>query len=217
MAPTRGENALLLASLVYFCINHNAECFVPSPCTCLRGAQPQHVFSSFHVSSSSLAVGEPSFIDADSDDDEDEDDDDDDDDVEPDVYMEMAASEFLESGGSGSSSGGSSISSSGLAPMGATSLDWGGAYGTLRDRVDDIESGRTGPSNALFRLLSTDTPNEAIGKFINEANPQVVGAMSGAVSSLLGGLSNPSSGIEIVVKATGEKLGNLCFQLQMTG
>mmetsp|Transcript_38775 Transcript_38775/g.79243 ORF Transcript_38775/g.79243 Transcript_38775/m.79243 type:complete len:216 (-) Transcript_38775:158-805(-) len=215
MAPTRGKNALLLASLLYFCINHNAECFVPSPSTWLRGAQPQDVFSSFHVS---LAVGGPSFIDADSDEDEDENDDDDDD-VEPDVYMEKAASEFLESGGSGStsSSGGSSMSSSGLAPMGATSLDWGGAYGTLRDRVDDIESGRTGPSNALFRLLSTDTPNEAIGKFINEANPEVVGAMSGAVSSLLGGLSNPSSGIEIVVKATGEKLGNLCFQLQMTG
>ena len=175
----------------------------------------------FHVSPSSLSVGGPSFIFIDAGDDndnndEDDEDDDEDDDVEPDVYMEKAASEFLEGDGSSEESS-LSTSSSGLAPMGATSLDWGGAYGKLRDRVDDIESGRTGPSDALFRLMSTDTPNEAIGKFINEANPEVVGAMSGAVSSLLGGLSNPSTGIEIVVKATGEKLGNLCFQLQMTG
>jgi len=41
--------------------------------------------------------------------------------------------------------------------------------------------------------------------------------MTGAVSSLLGGLSNPAMGIEMVVQASSEKLGKLCFQLIMTG
>jgi len=41
--------------------------------------------------------------------------------------------------------------------------------------------------------------------------------MSGAVSSLLGGLSNPAMGIETVVQTSSEKLGQLCFQLMMTG
>jgi hypothetical protein len=135
----------------------------------------------------------------------------DDEEMEPDPYMENAASEFLDGGDS------TAAGSSSLAPMGATSLDWGGALDTLRDRVDDIESGKSGPSNALFRLMSAETPNQAIGKFIQEADPSVVQAMSGAVSSLLGGLSNPSTGIEVVVKASGDKLGNLCFQLMMTG
>lgn len=31
------------------------------------------------------------------------------------------------------------------------------------------------------------------------------------------GLSSPTSGVETVVKASGEKIGSLCFQLQMTG
>jgi Ca2+-binding EF-hand superfamily protein len=128
--------------------------------------------------------------------------------MKADPYMANAASEFLD-GGNGSSSS--------LAPMGATSLDWGGALDTLRDRVDDIESGKSGPSNALFRLMAAETPNQTIGKFVQEADPTVVSAMSGAVGSLLGGLSNPSMGVEVVVKASGEKLGNLCFQLMMTG
>ena len=66
-------------------------------------------------------------------------------------------------------------------------------------------------------MPSSETPNQVIGQFITTANPQVVQAMSGAVGSLLGGLSNPNMGIETVVKATGEKVGSLCFQLQMTG
>jgi len=53
--------------------------------------------------------------------------------------------------------------------------------------------------------------------FLQEAKPDVIGAMTGAVMSLLGGLSNPAIGVETIVKADGEKLGNLCFQLQMTG
>jgi hypothetical protein len=84
--------------------------------------------------------------------------------------------------------------------------------------VDDVEKGKSGdPSQALFRLMSSQSPNQAIGSFVSSAKPQVVQAMSGAVSSLLGGLSSPSSGIETIVKATGDKIGSLCFQLQMTG
>jgi len=44
-----------------------------------------------------------------------------------------------------------------------------------------------------------------------------VQAMSGAITSLLGGLSNPSLGIDTLVKAPRSKIGTLCFQLQMTG
>ncbi|KAL7470167.1 hypothetical protein ACHAXS_010423 [Conticribra weissflogii] len=102
--------------------------------------------------------------------------------------------------------------------LNATPLDWGSALTTLRSRVSDIESGKSNsPSNALFRTVSRERPNEAIGRFVREANPEVVAAMTGAVSSLLGGLSNPSMGVEMIVQASGEKLGNLCFQLMMTG
>ena len=52
---------------------------------------------------------------------------------------------------------------------------------------------------------------------IVEANPEVVAAMTGMVSSLLGSLSNPAMGMEVIVQASSEKLGNLCFQLMMTG
>jgi len=55
--------------------------------------------------------------------------------------------------------------------------------------------------------------------FVSGASPEVVTAMSSAVQSLLGGLgySAGGTGIEVIVKANGERLGNLCFQLQMTG
>jgi len=96
--------------------------------------------------------------------------------------------------------------------------DWGGALGKLRQRVDDVETGKSqDPSHALFRLMSSQTPNQVIGKFVTSANPQTVQAMSGAVTSLLGGLSSPAAGVETLVKASGEKIGSLCFQLQMTG
>ena len=99
-----------------------------------------------------------------------------------------------------------------------TAVDWGGALGKLRERIGDIHRGKSGsPPNALFRVMTSDSPNEAIVKFVQEAKPDVISAMSGAVSSLLGGLSNPAIGVETIVKADGEKLGNLCFQLQMTG
>ena len=152
-----------------------------------------------------------------------------------DVYRQAAASEFEDLSGknttnegvnqSSSLSSSSSSSSSALAtiPMGSgsgptTSIDWGGALGTLRQRMEDVETGKSqDPSQALFRIMSSQSPNQVIGQFISSANPQVVTAMSGAVSSLLGGLSNPTMGVETVVKASGEKIGSLCFQLQMTG
>lgn len=45
-----------------------------------------------------------------------------------------------------------------------------------------------------LELLQRRDPNEAIGRFVREANPEVVASVSGAVSSLLGGLSNPANG-----------------------
>jgi len=104
-----------------------------------------------------------------------------------------------------------------FAANGESSLDWGGAYGSLRRRINDVEEGKTGPAYTLFRMMTRETPNEAIASLVNDASPEVISAMSGAVSSLLGGLSNPSIGMDTIVKATGEKLSALCFQLQMTG
>lgn len=148
--------------------------------------------------SSDPMAGETVFAEAVYDEEEDEDDDDDDEEEDDDHYSKKASEEFLERATSG--------------------LDWGGALGTLRERVSDVESGASqSPSNALFRVMTSQTPNEAIGNFISTADRQVVAAMSGAVSSLLGGLSNPAMGVETVVKASGEKIGSLCFQLQMTG
>lgn len=142
--------------------------------------------------------------------DEEEDDDEDEEIREEDPYQKVATSEFLDSG-----NGGGLVTTTGQV---ATGIDWGGALGKLRERVDDVESGKSqDPSHALFRLMSSQSPNQAIGSFVQSANPQVVQAMSGAVGSLLGGLSQPQSGLEMIVKASGEKIGSLCFQLQMTG
>lgn len=130
-----------------------------------------------------------------------------------DPYTTLAASEFRSSDLTANST---DLVRTG--DLSSTSIDWGGALGKLRQRVDDIAQGKSGnPSQALFRLMSNQSPNQVIGSFVNSASPQIVQAMSGAVSSLLGGLSSPTSGVETIVKATGEKLGSLCFQLQMTG
>ena len=147
--------------------------------------------------------------------------DDDDDEEDKDPYAQSAPSEFSEIGDANQAASPSSMAGA-LArqsrELNTTPLDWGGALTTLRDRVSDIESGKsTNPSTVLFRAISRERPNEAIGRFVREANPEVVAAMTGAVSSLLGSLSNPSMGVETIVQASSEKLGNLCFQLQMTG
>jgi hypothetical protein len=147
-------------------------------------------------------------------DDEDDDDEDDDEDYEEDAYESRAKSEFLDR--SKSSGLGGLVRSPPTEPK--TTVDWGGALGRLRERLDDVASGKSqNPSNALFRLMSSQSPNQAIGSFVNTANPEVVQAMSGAVSSLLGGLSNPQMGHEVIVKASGDRIANLCLQLQMTG
>lgn len=166
-------------------------------------------------------MGIPSFFIALGDDDEEDDngeleedeEDDDDEEEEEDPYTKVAKSEFQYENKS---------SSSALTQLNgkldATVMDWGGALGKLRERVSDMESGESkNPSHVLFRLMSSQSPNQVIGQFVNSANPQTVQAMSGAVGSLLGGLTNPSMGVETIVKASGEKIGSLCFQLQMTG
>jgi hypothetical protein len=104
-------------------------------------------------------------------------------------------------------------------PLDGTSpINWGGALEALDERIRDIKSGKSAdPSYAIFRTISRERPNEAIGRFVREANPEIVSSMSAAVSSLLGSLSNPAMGIEVVVQSSSEKLGQLCFQLMMTG
>jgi len=95
--------------------------------------------------------------------------------------------------------------------------DWESDTEELQKRMDQIMLGKSPPSQKLFQLMTVESPNEAIVRFVADADPQVVQAMSGAVSSLLGGLSNPSTGVETIVKASGERIASLCFQLQMTG
>ncbi|GAX20014.1 hypothetical protein FisN_1Lh510 [Fistulifera solaris] len=141
--------------------------------------------------------------------------DDDEEEEEFDPYRQIASSEFLDTN--------EEVAAKLALPKDtkftpATGIDWGGALGRLRERVEDVESGKSqDPSQALFRLMSSQSPNQAIGSFISTASPKVVQAMSGAVGSLLGGLASPTSGIEVVVKSTGDKVASLCFQLQMTG
>jgi hypothetical protein len=152
--------------------------------------------------------------------DDDDNDDDDDDILDTDPYAQTAPSEFTEDDDLPKIISGSLAKA--LArqsrQLNTSPLDWGGALSTLRSRVSDIEEGKsTNPSTALFRSISRERPNEAIGRFVREANPEVVAAMTGAVGGLLGSLSNPAMGIEVIVQASSEKLANLCFQLMMTG
>jgi len=136
-------------------------------------------------------------------------DDEDEEEPEKDPYEMAASEEFMEDASEGGLVFGSGPT---------TGQDWGAEYGKLRERVAESESGEAqDPSRILFRLMTSETPNQAIGNFIQQANPKVVQAMSGAVTSLLGGLSNPVMGVETVVKASGDKVASLCFQLQMTG
>jgi len=139
--------------------------------------------------------------------------------TEDDPYAQTAPSEFQEGDNNvNTDTTMQSLTRGTTRELNTTPLDWGGALSTLRSRVSDIESGKsTNPSTALFRTISRERPNEAIGRFVREANPEVVAAMTGAVGSLLGSLSNPAMGVETIVSASSEKLGNLCFQLQMTG
>lgn len=147
-----------------------------------------------------------------------EDEEEDDDEEEESLYEQFASSEFLDTKSDKDSGSKSEITQS-FTPNSPNDkpVDWGGEYDTLRNRFDDVKNNKIGPSNTLFRTLTSQTPNESIMSFINDASPQVITAMSSTVKNLLGGLNNPSTGMEMVVKANGEKLGSLCFQLQMTG
>jgi len=135
----------------------------------------------------------------------DDDEEDEEEDDEEDQYKSFAASEFEE----GDENNASSL---------ASNMDWGSELSSLRQRISDVETGKSkDPSQALFRIMTSNSPSESIAKFVQDANPEVVQSMSGTVSSLLGGLSNPLNGMETLVKASSERLGALCFQLQMTG
>ena len=87
---------------------------------------------------------------------------------------------------------------------------------SLSRRAADLAAGRTGSSDVLFRQLTPVLPSEGIRKFISGSSPVVLSAMSDAIGALMGGLANPAVGAGIVVKADGEKLAALCFQLQKT-
>lgn len=141
------------------------------------------------------------------------DDDQDEDELEEDPYQALAASEFRDT----TEEYASAITRRN-ADLDETKTDWGGEIGKLRQRVEDVESGLSkDPSQALFRVMSSESPNMLIGEFVKTANPKTVQAMTGAVSSLLGGLATPTSGFDTLVKASGQQIGSLCFQLQMTG
>eukprot|EP00585_Thalassiosira_rotula_P007384 CAMPEP_0196139100 /NCGR_PEP_ID=MMETSP0910-20130528/6493_1 /TAXON_ID=49265 /ORGANISM="Thalassiosira rotula, Strain GSO102" /LENGTH=566 /DNA_ID=CAMNT_0041399785 /DNA_START=38 /DNA_END=1738 /DNA_ORIENTATION=+ len=164
-------------------------------------------------SSDGLTLSDSSLIYEENDDDDEEDDD---------PYAQTAPSEFAENEDTPINIDSPTSLAKAIArqsrELNTSPLNWSGALSTLRSRVSDIESGKSmNPSTALFRTISRDRPNEAIGRFVREANPEVVAAMTAAVGSLLGSLSNPAMGVETIVQASSEKLGNLCFQLMMTG
>ena len=97
-------------------------------------------------------------------------------------------------------------------------LKWGSALSSLRARMAEQNAGIVGESGALFRLMSSMTPSQVITDFLSSAQPLVINAMSDAVGSLIGGMgTNPAMGVDVIAKVKGEKLGALCFQLQMTG
>jgi len=114
---------------------------------------------------------------------EEEEDEEDEEEEQVDPYLSTAKEEFEEN----STRDSSALTMSNGGNL-ATFEDWGGALGKLRQRMEDVETGKSqDPSHALFRLMSAQTPNQLIGRFVTNANPQTVQAMSGAVSSLLGG------------------------------
>lgn len=141
--------------------------------------------SSFDAESSGLIFGP------------DGDDDDENEALEEDEYEKAARSEFVEDSPLETSVSLPSSLARASRPLGESPVNWSGALSTLRDRVEDAKSGRASePANLLFRTITRERPNEAIGRFVSEADPQVVAAMTSTVSSLLGGLSNPQVGLE---------------------
>ena len=62
--------------------------------------------------------------------------------------------------------------------------------------------------------MSSSPPTETIRKLVNEANPEIVQAMSGAIQGMLDGLSDPMTGIEIIVTVNSDKLNALFFSFK---
>ncbi|CAB9503007.1 expressed unknown protein [Seminavis robusta] len=202
---------LLVRLFAFLVLSHGATGFLSRSIPTTSSSPTTHSAIVASLRLSSLKAGVRLVILKDDDnEDEEEEEDDDEEEEEQDPYTQKATSEFLDDN--------DDKSSSALSTLTGSSIDWGGALGKLRQRVQDVESGASqDPSTALFRFMSAKTPNELIGTFVQTANPKVVQACSDAVNSLLGGLSSPSMGIETIVKTNGEKIGSLCFQLQMTG
>lgn len=165
--------------------------FVPGPAFTRHISRPaigQPAAFPLDIRLHSMPPGESFIIIVGGDDDEgeeeEEEEEEDEEEEQPDPYLATAKEEFEEK---------LPKESSALAMLDGGKLttfeDWGGALGKLRQRVEDVETGKSqDPSHALFRLMSSQTPNQLIGKFVTSANPQTVQAMSGAVSSLLGGM-----------------------------
>ena len=88
--------------------------------------------------------------------------------------------------------------------------------GTLRKRIARIqESGLATPAQAYFDIATQKSPSIVLRDFSLEASPRVKQAMQDAVVSLLGNL--PTLQFDEKVTTTGDRLGALMLQLQMTG
>ena len=80
---------------------------------------------------------------------EDDEDDEDEDEGEDDAYTQLAPSEFKED----------EVETSNGLSLGETLIDWGSEYDKLRDRQEDVNSGKVGPAKTLFRMMQSDNPN----------------------------------------------------------
>ena len=77
------------------------------------------------------------------------------------------------------------------------------------------ENGIRTPTQKLFELATAKSPNALMMDFLTNASPEVLKAMQSYVASLFGAL--PSIGATAETTTTGDKLGTLLLQLQMTG
>ena len=86
----------------------------------------------------------------------------------------------------------------------------------LRQRILNIQqNGLASPSQKLFDLAMSKSPQTLMQEFFRTSPPEVVQAMQDAVASLLGSL--PPFEFDAQMTTTGDKLAALMLQLQMTG
>lgn len=96
-------------------------------------------------------------------------------------------------------------------------IDWNRSMDILNKRIDDVKSGKSkDPSHVLFRFMSSKSPDQLLSDFTSSANPELLEGMTGAVSSMVGGLASLPD-VESIIKTTGDRVANLCFHWQMTG